>query len=78
MREVIEAIDGPIYINVCMISGASCDRKSYCPAHPFWSKAQEAMLAVLETATVAAMAAESSDPPPNGEAVGVESVENRN
>ena len=78
MREVIEAIDGPIYINVCMISGASCDRKSYCPAHPFWSKAQEAMLTVLETATVAAMAAASSDPPPNGEAAAAQSDENRN
>jgi len=56
MRQVIEAIDGPIYINVCLISGASCDRKSYCPAHPFWSKAQEAMLAVLESAIVADLA----------------------
>ena len=63
MREVIEAIDGPIYINLCMISGASCDRKSYCPAHPFWSKAQEAMLSVLESAIVADLAAESSAPP---------------
>lgn len=61
MREVIEAIDGPIYINLCMISGASCDRKSYCPAHPVWSKAQEAMLSILDTATIAAMAAESPD-----------------
>ena len=63
MRQVIEAIDGPIYINVCMISGASCDRKSYCPAHPFWSKAQEAMLNVLESAIVADLATESSAPP---------------
>src|ERR1035438_7916396 len=31
MREVIEAIDGPIYINLCLISGASCERKAYCP-----------------------------------------------
>jgi Rrf2 family protein len=60
MREVIEAIDGPIYINLCLISGASCERKSYCPAHPFWSKAQEAMLGVLNGAIVADLAAEAS------------------
>jgi Rrf2 family protein len=64
MREVIEAIDGPIYINLCLISGASCERKSYCPAHPFWSKAQEAMLGVLNGAIVADLAAEASAQPP--------------
>ena len=32
LREVIQAIDGPIYLNVCMIRGRSCDRKAYCPA----------------------------------------------
>ncbi len=69
MRQVIEAIDGPIYINLCMISGASCDRKSYCPAHPFWSKAQEAMLSVLDSAIVADLAAEASAPPPRVPAV---------
>jgi Rrf2 family protein len=62
MREVIEAIDGPIYINLCLVSGASCERKSYCPAHPFWSKAQEAMLGVLNGAIVADLAAQTSAP----------------
>jgi Rrf2 family protein len=64
MREVIEAIDGPIYINLCLISGASCERKSYCPAHPFWSKAQEAMLSVLNGAIVADLAAQATVPSP--------------
>jgi Rrf2 family protein len=64
MREVIEAIDGPIYINLCMMSGASCDRKSYCPAHPFWSQAQEAMLGVLNSAKIADMAAQAAAPTP--------------
>ena len=60
MRNVIEAIDGPIYLNLCLMSGASCSRKSYCPAHPFWAKAQEAMLAVLDTTMVADLAAQAS------------------
>ncbi|MGA2349823.1 MAG: Rrf2 family transcriptional regulator [Terracidiphilus sp.] len=58
IRTVIEAIEGPICLNLCLVSGASCKRKPYCPAHPIWSKAQEAMLGVLDTATVAQLAAE--------------------
>jgi len=62
VREVIEAIDGPIFLNVCLVSGASCRRKSYCPAHPIWVSAQEAMLGVLSTSTVADLAAEAAVP----------------
>lgn len=63
MREAIEAIDGPIRLNVCVQSGTSCARKSWCPAHTYWEKAQEAMLAVLDSAMIAEMAAQTSAPP---------------
>ena len=59
MLEVIEAIDGAICLNLCMAPGRSCPRKSRCPAHPVWVKAQQAMLEVLSAATVAAMAVEA-------------------
>jgi Rrf2 family protein len=57
MREVIEAIDGPIYLNVCLNGGKPCERKSSCPAHPVWARAQRAMVDVLMSVTVSAMAA---------------------
>lgn len=57
MREVIEAIDGPIYLNVCLLSGKTCSRKSWCPSHPVWNKAQEAMLNVLNETMIADLAA---------------------
>lgn len=57
MREVIEAIDGPICLNVCLISGLSCARKAWCPAHPVWIEAQQAMLDVLSKALIAELAA---------------------
>ncbi len=63
MRKVIEAIDGPIYLNVCLISGKSCKRKAWCPAHPAWRNAQEAMLGVLDTALIAELAAEVAGAP---------------
>jgi len=60
MRQVIEAIDGPIYLNVCVISGRSCDRKPKCPAHLCWVKAQDAMLSVLDATVIADLAAQMS------------------
>ena len=52
MRDVIEAVDGPIHLNVCLTSGKACARQTWCPAHPVWVRAQEAMLKVLEDARI--------------------------
>lgn len=57
MREVIEAIDGPICLNVCLNGSKACDRKSTCPAHPVWARAQRAMLDVLMSVTVSSLSA---------------------
>ena len=56
MREVIEAVDGVICLNVCLIPGRSCSRKAHCPAHPVWIEAQQAMMEVLSRATIASLA----------------------
>lgn len=52
MREVIEAIDGPMNLNVCLGDDQSCPRRLWCPAHPVWVKAQEAVLDVLNEARI--------------------------
>ena len=62
VRQVIEAIDGPICLNLCLVSGASCNRSSFCPAHPIWTKAQEAMLEVLNAASIAELAVRAAAP----------------
>jgi Rrf2 family protein len=56
IREVVEAVDGPINLNVCLIHGKGCDRSSWCPAHTVWSDAQSAMLAVLNASTITDLA----------------------
>lgn len=58
MRQVIEAIDGPIALNVCVGGEQECGRSLHCPAHPVWARAQRAMLRELETAKIAEMALE--------------------
>ena len=56
MYDVIEAIDGPICLNVCLTEGDSCERAETCPAHPVWARAQRAMLDVLTRASIAELA----------------------
>jgi len=56
MRQVIEAIDGAICLNVCLVSAKSCRRSSWCPAHPIWVQAQQAMLDVLGNVAVSELA----------------------
>lgn len=50
IRAVVEAVDGPIVLNVCLADGMPCKRSEWCPAHPVWARAQRAMLEVLEEA----------------------------
>jgi Rrf2 family protein len=57
LRTVIEAIDGPIFLNVCLTSGRACERQVPCPVHPVWIKAQQAVLEHLDGATIATLAA---------------------
>jgi Rrf2 family protein len=76
IRDVIEAVDGPIHLNVCLTSGKTCARQDWCPAHPVWARAQEAMLAVLEAARIEDLAFGNAthDAPPRTEFTLVGSV----
>ncbi|MDR3764520.1 MAG: Rrf2 family transcriptional regulator [Acidobacteriota bacterium] len=57
LLEVVEAIDGPVMLNLCM-DGQSCHRRMHCSAHEVWIRAQEAMMAVLGAARIAELASE--------------------
>jgi Rrf2 family protein len=56
ITQIIEAMDGPICLNLCLAHGESCNRKHFCPAHPVWIDAQKAMLGVLNNFTVTDLA----------------------
>jgi len=56
LLDVVEAIDGPVALNVCLTSGEPCHRAVECKAHEVWSRAQSAMQAVLREAKIADMA----------------------
>ena len=60
MRDVIEAIDGPLRLNVCLISARACGRSKWCPAHTVWVDAQRAMLDVLSGALIGDLALQAT------------------
>ncbi len=55
LLDVVEAIDGPVLLNRCL-DGQSCHRQIHCSAHNVWMQAQDAMMSVLTTASIAGLA----------------------
>ena len=59
LLDILEAIEGETRLNVCLADGPSCDRKSWCPAHPVWQEAQQALTDVLRRASLDKLAKEA-------------------
>ncbi|HEY4900261.1 MAG TPA: Rrf2 family transcriptional regulator [Terriglobales bacterium] len=53
---VVEAIDGPIHLNLCVPGASGCDRSLACAVHPVWVEARAALVKVLSGATMARLA----------------------
>src|ERR1035437_5798186 len=66
MLEVVEAIEGPIRLNICLNSDEKCTRQNWCPAHSVWLEAQAAVAQVLRCATIGGLAAQVAVRKPNG------------
>jgi Rrf2 family protein len=43
LLEVIEAAEGPLVRERCLLQGGPCDWEQVCPAHDVWSQAHEAL-----------------------------------
>jgi Rrf2 family protein len=54
--DVIEAVEGPIHLNICLAQDDACERQSWCPAHQVWANAQKAMTDVLRNTSIAELA----------------------
>jgi Rrf2 family protein len=53
VRAVIEAVDGPISLNGCVLWPDTCGRSGACRMHEVWLLAQERMMDVLDNVTLA-------------------------
>ena len=58
--QIVEAIEGPLRLNLCISSEYDCERQGWCPAHSVWVQAQMAMAGVLQHATIGDLAREVS------------------
>jgi len=56
LLEVVEAIEGPTQLNLCLPPQSNCDRKDWCGAHLVWAEAQAALVKVLGAASIAQLA----------------------
>jgi Rrf2 family iron-sulfur cluster assembly transcriptional regulator len=52
LREVVEAIDGPIAINRCLAPWEGCDRAETCAMYPVMQEAQRLLLDAFASTTL--------------------------
>jgi len=51
--DIISAVEGPIYLNKCMIHAGYCPRDTTCPVHTVWHKVREQLKQSLSQVTLA-------------------------
>jgi Rrf2 family protein len=61
LLEVVEAIEGPIRLNICLASDRSCARQGWCPAHDVWVNAQQAVADTLRGASINTLAQRAAE-----------------
>ena len=52
LREIIEAIEGPIFLSRCLAPGENCEKMPTCALYPVLKRAQERLLATLSATTL--------------------------
>ncbi|MBI5970408.1 MAG: Rrf2 family transcriptional regulator [Deltaproteobacteria bacterium] len=56
LYEIIEAVEGPIFLNDCLIHSGFCVRDELCPVHDVWKDAQQRFLEHLKGTTFESLA----------------------
>jgi Rrf2 family protein len=51
LLHVIEALDGPVQLNRCVIEPSACPKDGHCPVHHIWAKAQSELTSLLDETT---------------------------
>jgi Rrf2 family protein len=64
LRQVIEAVEGPLFLNRCLSHPGECSLERVCAAHPVWEHIQDVLTRELESVTVSTMLAAKPARPP--------------
>jgi Rrf2 family protein len=60
LREVVEAVEGPIIPNRCLTGAGACVRGEECNVHPVWRKVQSQVVHILDGVTIEELAQKKS------------------
>lgn len=52
LLEIVEAVEGPVMPNRCVLSGGACSRVKGCPVHPVWKKVRSSVVGILSGVTL--------------------------
>jgi Rrf2 family protein len=52
LRQVVEAVDGPIVLNHCLLRSGTCDREPNCAAHDVWGEIQDGLVRDLDSVSM--------------------------
>lgn len=58
LRQVVEAVEGPIIPNRCLSADENCSRETECTVHPVWKKIQGEVASILDAVTLEDLAKE--------------------
>ena len=58
LREVVEAVEGPVAPNRCLTEEGECDRSATCAVHIVWRRVQEQVIGILDEVTIEELARE--------------------
>jgi Rrf2 family protein len=56
LLQVVEAVDGPILLNRCLLRSGACEREDHCAAHEVWAEIQDRFVQDLKSVTVKELA----------------------
>jgi len=51
LLDILEAEEGPLYLNQCLVEAGSCERDAFCPVHGAWHEIRQELSSVLRRYT---------------------------
>jgi Rrf2 family protein len=61
LLSVVEAVDGPVRLNSCLLRPGPCSREAHCAAHDFWGEIKARLIQELSGVTMEELAARQAE-----------------
>jgi Rrf2 family protein len=61
LRDILEATEGPLIMNLCVLDNRSCGFSNTCSAHSAWKRLRDSMNGMLEDVTLKEIASDSRE-----------------